>query len=177
MRSKFEPHRVEVLLAEIRAGHTYEVACAMAGINYQTFRVWVVRGGKASVGAYHEFKLAVEKAEAEGERAALERVKVHARLDGQSARWLLERRYPHRWGPPRHDIGDGSATPAVQQQAIIVNIVSQVPRPERPTLRPAPLAVRVAQQAGDPTPSDSPAPPLPPAQPQANGAPAYRPAI
>jgi uncharacterized Fe-S cluster-containing radical SAM superfamily protein len=59
--SKLTPEVQEKICNAIRAGNYYEAACAYAGIDYSTFRRWMIKGEKAKKGKYHEFCEAVKK--------------------------------------------------------------------------------------------------------------------
>ena len=122
----------------IRVGMTYERACTVAGICFQTYRNWQLRGERDKSGIYFEFLEAVKKAEAEAELMHLGAIVKASKggdevrevrrtmVDGQlvneiisirpaapqwqAAAWLLERRYPERYRR-RDDAASSSSVP------------------------------------------------------------------
>lgn len=122
----------------IRVGMTYERACAVAGICFQTYRNWQLRGEREKSGMYFDFLEAVKKAEAEAELMHLSAILKASKggdeirevrrtiVDGQvvnevvslrptqaqwqASAWLLERRYPERYRR-RDDAQTGTGIP------------------------------------------------------------------
>lgn len=95
--SKLTPEVQEKICNAIRAGNYYEAACAYAGIDYSTFRRWMVQGEKAKSGKYREFYEAVKKAEYEAEIRLVAMWQKHMPDNWQAIATFLERRYPERW--------------------------------------------------------------------------------
>jgi hypothetical protein len=97
--SKLTPERISRLIEAIRAGHTREGAATLAGISKSTFNGWLASAKEP--GADQEFLLfldAVKSAEVEAEDALLAIIRSAAPKQWQASAWLLERRYPDRWG-------------------------------------------------------------------------------
>jgi transposase len=89
--TKYTAKTRDAILQAIEQGATYEQAAAVAGITYETLRSW--RAGKPV------FSVALEKAEASGVVARLERIDAAGRGGAwQADAWWLERRYPEQWG-------------------------------------------------------------------------------
>jgi hypothetical protein len=83
----------------IRAGNFYVTACRFAGISYEAFHEWMVKGEDRPGTVYASFAQAVKKAEADSE-IALEAYWRRAAAETQhwtAAAALLERRFPERW--------------------------------------------------------------------------------
>ncbi len=97
-RSKLTPEVQETICRYVRQGLTYETAARAAGISESTFYRWRARGEKAQRGKFRQFWEAVKKAEAEAEQRLVERILAASRDSWQAAAWILERRYPDRWG-------------------------------------------------------------------------------
>jgi hypothetical protein len=103
----------EKIIQAIALGLTYERACGLAGVSYQSLRNWIARGGQETEGEYFDFLDALKKAEAQAEAVCLQR--IHKAAQGgqwQAAAWILERRYPEQWGRRErhiHESPDGSA--------------------------------------------------------------------
>lgn len=96
--SKLTPERQKKLVDAIRAGNYYETACTYAGIEYQTFRNWMVAGEQASRGKYFDFFEAITRAESEAEARAVALWQKAMPEDWRAAQMFLERRHPDRWG-------------------------------------------------------------------------------
>lgn len=95
-KSRLTPELAERIANLISTGNFTVVVCGLVGISESTFYRWMARGEKATRGVYREFWEQVKKAEAARE------AKWVKDIDGdpswQSKAWLLERRYPERWG-------------------------------------------------------------------------------
>lgn len=96
--SKLTPERQKKLVDAIRAGNYYATACTYAGIEYQTFRNWMIAGEQAQRGKYFEFFEAITHAEAEAESRAVALWQKAMPDDWRAAQMFLERRHPDRWG-------------------------------------------------------------------------------
>lgn len=99
----------KAILEGIRLGLTYERSAEFSGITGRTFYNWKARGEKAKSGRYFQFVHALKKAEIEGETECLRLIKAAAQepRHWQASAWLLERRYPDRYGKRiRQDIYD-----------------------------------------------------------------------
>jgi hypothetical protein len=80
----------------LRAGNYRETACAAGGIHKDSFYTWLKRGASGEEEPYASFVVAVEKAEAAGEKKLLR--EIRSGVDNwQSRAWILERRWPGRW--------------------------------------------------------------------------------
>lgn len=109
--SKFTPERRAEILEELREGAHYEDAAAFAGISYQTFQNWRLRGEKAALMRerelelaevdveYLEFFEAITRAQMEAARKARKGWIKFFDEDWKACRDFLARRYPERWGP------------------------------------------------------------------------------
>jgi hypothetical protein len=95
---KFSKALVDKLEAAISAGAYVETACAIVGISKGLFYRWKTRGAKEGKGPYRDFYLAIERAEAEAEKNAIETIRKAGRRQWTALAWYLERRYPGRWG-------------------------------------------------------------------------------
>ncbi len=86
------------LLAAIRVGADYGAACAYTGISRDTLHEWR-RKGRAGRQPYSGFSDALKEAEGMAVLGWLAKIEKAAN-DGtwQAAAWLLERRYPERYG-------------------------------------------------------------------------------
>ena len=94
-RSKLTPRVQKKILEAIRLGATYEVAARAAGIGERTLYRWKERGQRAKRGKFRQFWQALQQAEAEGEIRHLQTI---AEEGPSGSKWILERRYPDRWG-------------------------------------------------------------------------------
>ena len=96
--SKLTPERQQKLAEAIAAGNYYETACAYAGIDYTTFRLWMQKGEAQEATKYSEFFEAITRAEAEAENTAVQIWQKAMPDDWRAAQMFLERRHPDRWG-------------------------------------------------------------------------------
>jgi hypothetical protein len=94
--SKATPETMEKVLDGIKAGLSYEGACGLARISWNTFNNWKKKGETATSGKFFQFLRELEYAEAIAEAELLKRIKKDP--DTKYACWLLERRHPNRWG-------------------------------------------------------------------------------
>jgi len=83
----------------VAAGNYYEAACALAGIEYRTFRYWMEKGEAAKSGKYFQFFHAIEQAQARAEVTVVANWKAQIPYSWQAARDFLARRFPDRWKP------------------------------------------------------------------------------
>jgi len=98
-KTKLNDARLKKVVDGITAGLPYDTACALAGITYQTFLNWMRAGEAAGSGKFFEFFEEVKKAEAIAESIHIKNIK-DAGKNGiwQADAWMLERRYPEKWG-------------------------------------------------------------------------------
>ena len=98
------PDLVETVVNFIKAGNYLNTACEAAGISHQTYYNWKARAeeGLASgrTDKYVEFFERIKKAEKEAEAFLVANIKNAAVKKNvwQAAAFLLERKYPERWG-------------------------------------------------------------------------------
>jgi hypothetical protein len=96
--TKLNPATEKRLLEALRDGATYKAACAHAGIDYKTFRSWILRGEEKKSGKFRRFLEAVEKAEHEAEMKCIKAWVSKIDEDWRAAKEFLERRFPEEWG-------------------------------------------------------------------------------
>lgn len=104
--TKLTDETIDALCEKLSKGFTYAVACAHAGISYQTLLNWKRDHGEAKSGFYFDLFDKLRTAEMEG------RGLMEARaLKESPALHVLERRYPEDWGKidkHEHSGPDGS---------------------------------------------------------------------
>lgn len=126
-----DPDILQLLLASISDGVSYETACRSAGIAPRTIYNWKARAEHGDEAA-KAFVQALEKAEADVERRA---VRNTLKAGEKDAFWAanmtyLERKYPERWGRRQDD----ASVPKVVVQIgardsdVQVNVLSPIPR-------------------------------------------------
>lgn len=126
------PQAQERICKALRVGTYRKTAAAAAGIGEKTLYTWLTRGEIEKSGAYHDFVEAVSLAEAQGEAALVAIINAASKLDYRAACWILERKYPDRWGrrdamamtgtmehagEVHHVVSDVELTPEVQRAA------------------------------------------------------------
>lgn len=122
--SKLTPDVQNVLIQAIERGHTYQSACDLVGIAFNTFNEWRKKGAAADSGRYYEFYEAVTRAEAQMIDNALTAIDMGAfgtadkPGDWRAAAWKAERRKPDDWGPRQKIMIEFSSDELKQLQEI-----------------------------------------------------------
>jgi hypothetical protein len=98
--NKFTPEVRNSILQAVRMGCYLETAAAFAGISKQTLFNWL-RLGAQDVEPFVEFHRDFAEALAKSEMRGLAVIGKASEKSWQAAAWLLERRYPKRWGQGR----------------------------------------------------------------------------
>jgi hypothetical protein len=140
-------HKIEEIIIEcIGLGLTYEKAASAAKVSRHTIINWRKRGQNAKSGIYFNFFNKLKAAEAAGERINLQKIrdaavggqevkqskkfykgnKIIKRIlttkktppDWRAAAWILERRYPEKYG--KHRIQDDSYHPVYGDYDIFI---------------------------------------------------------
>ena len=93
---KSDPERMQKILDGIKAGLSYEGACGLARVSYNTFNRWRQWGEKGTSEKFRKFCEELSYAEAVAEAEQLKKIKKDP--DTKYACWILERRHPDRWG-------------------------------------------------------------------------------
>ena len=90
----------------LRAGNYIETACKAAGIVKETLYRWLKRAAAGDGEPFEGFREAVEAAQAQAEVRGVALVSKAGQEDWRAAAWMLERKFPKRWGTiQRHEIG------------------------------------------------------------------------
>ena len=86
------------LLSNLREGMTIEAACAQSNISKSTFYEWLKKSGEDG-----EWTKEVEAAITFSEAVILDKIKRASEMkeDWRGWAWILERRFPKRWGAKR----------------------------------------------------------------------------
>lgn len=103
--SKLTPELAEKIANYISTGNYTSVVCGLVGVGESTFYRWLEKGVKAKSGKYREFWESVKKAEAAREVKWIK--DIDSDPSWQSKAWLLERRYPERWGKKETHVFEG----------------------------------------------------------------------
>ena len=121
--TKLTPAIRDAICADLAAGLPRGTAAVRAGIDRATFFRWMKRGSRDRSGDYRDFRDAVKKAEASAEKLHLDRITAAGATTWQASAWVLERKWPERWGSFRGEFqrfkrevlrqlaGDGGAGP------------------------------------------------------------------
>jgi hypothetical protein len=86
------------IIESVQAGNALSVAASAAGVQSATMRSWLERGAMQKSGIYHDFRLAVEEAGFQSEERLVGIIANSALERWDAAAWLLERKWPARWG-------------------------------------------------------------------------------
>lgn len=99
LTAKVEKEFVELL----KSGCYIETACAVVGIGRSTYYDWIKRANDSlESNRYTKFRDKVRKAQAWAEARDVIIVSRHAEHNWRAAAWLMERKYPQRWGRRKH---------------------------------------------------------------------------
>lgn len=96
--SKLTEETTKKLVKAIESGNYMKAACAYAGIDYTTFRLWMKKGEEAKSGRYFNFFHTMKRAEQVAEVKMVEQWQRHMPENWQAIATFMERRYPDRWG-------------------------------------------------------------------------------
>jgi hypothetical protein len=96
-KTKLTPELQEKILLHLRLGAYVETAAACSGIHKDTFYEWMRKGARGQM-PYAAFAEAVHKALAEAESRNLATILKASGKYWVAAAWLLERRYPEKYG-------------------------------------------------------------------------------
>lgn len=117
--TKLDKNIERKILDVLKMGNYIETAAAFGGIDPSTFYRWLKRGKlhiqktiqnpQYQIPEYEKryvrFKRNVDQALAEAEIRELQIIMMAANEDWRAAAWILERRYPDKWGKKnRHEI-------------------------------------------------------------------------
>ena len=108
------------VLDGIKAGLSYQGACGLARISFNTFNSWRQEGERAESGKFFEFLKELSYAEAVAEAEQLKKIKDDP--DTKYACWILERRHPDRWGK-KESIKQEFSGPEGQPLKVVFNVV------------------------------------------------------
>jgi hypothetical protein len=95
IRSKLDDLLERKFTGFVREGLSYERCCDLCGISRQTFYDWLNRGTAEPETRYGRFEREMRKANAEAVRT------LHNDIRKSRPEWILERRFPNEYGPPR----------------------------------------------------------------------------
>lgn len=125
--TKLDASRSARIVALIRAGNYIETAAAEAGISATTFREWLKRGRRDSeAGKQTEFsKFAddIEQAQAASEAILVTGLATAAKKDWRAAAFLLERKWPLKFGSRQKIEHEGNAVLSPETAAMIAALV------------------------------------------------------
>lgn len=104
-KPKLTPEVTDTICQYIRAGSYMVQAANAAGVAKRTVNIWLKHAEESReknvVDRYTEFADAVELAIAEAEARDVAVISNAAMHDWKAAAWLLEKKYPKRWGSRR----------------------------------------------------------------------------
>nr|WP_263326078.1 hypothetical protein [Neobacillus sp. Marseille-Q6967] len=99
-KSKLTPLLINDAVKLLKSGNYVTTVCEFIGIDTSTWYRWMREGKKAKTGIKNHFYHAIKKAEAEAEiRMVTDLQKIaNENQTWQALAWMLERKYPERWG-------------------------------------------------------------------------------
>lgn len=96
-KTKLSQKITDAFTKAIGEGVSIVAACQFAGVCERTYYTWTSKG-EAGKEPYIQFVQAIKKAEAKAEQRWVRVIETHAADTWTAAAWLLERRFPDRWG-------------------------------------------------------------------------------
>jgi hypothetical protein len=97
---------LSIALAILDGNYRY-VAGRVYGVGKRTLVRWMQMGRRFPDGIYGQFRRLVVEAEAEWERAAVRSINLAGRVDDPKLLcWMLERKFPQRYGQWRGELGE-----------------------------------------------------------------------
>jgi len=120
--------KIEVILAALEQGSSLTQAASHARISRITLNRW----RKKFEGLDEEIEIASNKAEAY--LLSELQASAEAKQDWRASAWLLERRFPERWGPPkaRVDVTQTTSQAHRRSDEIIISMLEQISKPFTP---------------------------------------------
>ena len=140
------PEIENALLQHLRDGQSVEDACVLAGISRTSYQKYLAKGKEEETGYFAELAQRIYRAKAEFRKGLVDKLVKHEGLRPADYIAILERQDRQNWAPPKQSLeveGElrGSNT-------TVINIVSAVPRIEKPTERPLTLEDRRLKMLG-----------------------------
>lgn len=142
--TKLTPELHADIVRTIKAGNYLETAAAMAGVERLTLREWIKKGVRAQSGAYHTFARDIEQAMAHAEVVDVLGIRKAGEKEWTARAWLLERRYPDRWGKRGSEVTINLVQTSQWQELKAKIVAALRPFPE------AAAAVAAALDGGEP---------------------------
>ena len=120
--TKLTPEVQTTIVNALAAGVYLETAASAAGVSRDTLNEWLRNGARCKAGVQKGFSDAVKKALAASELRHAATISLASQSQWQAAAWILERRWPQRWGRvERHEqTGEGGGP-------IVVRVVYDEP--------------------------------------------------
>ncbi|MBT2601816.1 hypothetical protein J7E55_01915 [Bacillus sp. ISL-53] len=99
-KTKLTPKLIVDAAKLIKVGNYVVAVCEYLGIDESTWYRWMRDGEHAKTGLKREFYKTIKKANAEEEIRLIADLQKIAQVDlkWQALAWILERKYPERWG-------------------------------------------------------------------------------
>lgn len=95
---KLTPDVQTKIIQALKTGAYIEGAAAYANVTKQSIYNWLRRGSEEKSGKYKDFMIAVESALDAAELIHLNNLNNQSKGDWRASAWVLERKYPKRWG-------------------------------------------------------------------------------
>ena len=116
-KSKLTPQLINDAVKLLKGGSYISTVCEFIGIDTSTWYRWMREGKKAKAGIKNHFYHAIKKAEAEAEIRMVTDIQKIANENQtwQALAWMLERKYPERWGRKDKISADVSHTGKVKE--------------------------------------------------------------
>lgn len=117
--NKLTPRVKKAILTAIRLGLPYASAAAYAGIGIRTLRQWMRQGERGDAPELARFFQEMEEAQAKAEMYHMTNITGHAKQDWKASAWLLERRWPEKYGRHRVEVTGADGRPVDVRHGVL----------------------------------------------------------
>ncbi len=98
---RLTPDIQRFIIERLYQGHTRIAVCRVARLDERVVSGWITQGLKDKSGIYHDFAIACDKAVGDSEIQILRQIRESGKKDWRALAWIMERRWPERWGKQR----------------------------------------------------------------------------
>lgn len=127
-KPKLTPEREQIILDAIVAGNWLVTAANMAGVTARTVRNWLKQAEEAPEANPELVAFAgkYQAALADAENQLVADVRRAAKADARHAQWMLEKRFPKRWGKTAEQKLTLSGTVGIERAQLLAELNQKI---------------------------------------------------